>query len=90
MQILRRGETQELLHVPIAINEGGQKLSKQTLAPSLGQTDVVATLQAALAFLGQRAVSANFSPAALLAAAVGHWRESDIPKNRVARASSIV
>jgi glutamyl-Q tRNA(Asp) synthetase len=71
--------TPQYLHVPIVINENGQKLSKQTLARSLGHTDVVATLQAALAFLGQQRVPAILSAAALLASAVRQWRETDIP-----------
>jgi glutamyl-Q tRNA(Asp) synthetase len=82
--------TPQYLHVPIVINDQGQKLSKQTLAPGLGQTDVVATLQAALVFLGQQRVSATLSVAALLASAVRQWRETDIPKSRAAPCSSNV
>jgi glutamyl-Q tRNA(Asp) synthetase len=45
--------TPAYLHLPVAVNERGEKLSKQTLAPALREDHRVAQLCAALAFLGQ-------------------------------------
>jgi glutamyl-Q tRNA(Asp) synthetase len=39
-------------HVPVVINEKGEKLSKQTLAPALDLTKTAEQLDAALRFLG--------------------------------------
>lgn len=41
-------------HLPIAVNQQGQKLSKQTFAPALPSDDPLPTLWQALDFLGQR------------------------------------
>lgn len=40
-------------HVPLALNEQGQKLSKQNLAPAITPANRIRTLLAALHFLGQ-------------------------------------
>jgi glutamyl-Q tRNA(Asp) synthetase len=69
--------TPEYLHVPVATNERGEKLSKQTLAPAIGREDPMPALREALAFLGQ-AVPAAGSPAELLAAAAGAWSPGNI------------
>lgn len=45
--------TPQYMHLPIATNAAGEKLSKQTLAPPLDLTDPVPALWQALAFLGQ-------------------------------------
>jgi glutamyl-Q tRNA(Asp) synthetase len=42
------------LHLPIAVNAQGEKLSKQTLAPAIATDDVVVTLISALDFLRQQ------------------------------------
>ena len=42
------------MHLPIAVNAQGEKLSKQTLAPAIVADDAVATLVAALEFLRQQ------------------------------------
>ncbi len=42
-------------HLPLACNAGGEKLSKQNLAPPLEAADAAASLVAALRFLGQPA-----------------------------------
>ena len=44
--------TPEYLHVPVATNPAGEKLSKQTLAPRLIAADAGKELCAALRFLG--------------------------------------
>jgi len=61
------------LHVPVAINAAGEKLSKQTGAPPAAPTD----LARALAFLGQ-------PPAATLAEAVRNWDPARVPRRRTA------
>ncbi len=69
----------QYLHVPIATNDAGQKLSKQTLAPGIGAADAVTVIEAALRFLGQASTGANASVAGMLAAAVKNWQVSAIP-----------
>ncbi len=69
-------------HLPLALNAGGEKLSKQTLAAPLDALRPAANLVAALNFLGQAA------PAALIETPVGevwrwalaHWQLSRIPR----------
>lgn len=46
-------------HVPLALNEQGQKLSKQNLAPAITPENRIRTLLAALNFLGQTYPDAN-------------------------------
>jgi glutamyl-Q tRNA(Asp) synthetase len=46
--------TPAYLHLPVAVNEQGEKLSKQTLAPAISTDDVVATLISVLDFLRQQ------------------------------------
>jgi glutamyl-Q tRNA(Asp) synthetase len=46
--------TPAYMHLPIAVNAQGEKLSKQTLAPAITTDDVIATLIAALDFLQQQ------------------------------------
>jgi glutamyl-Q tRNA(Asp) synthetase len=46
--------TPAYMHLPIAVNAQGEKLSKQTLAPAIAVDDVVATLIAVLEFLRQQ------------------------------------
>ncbi len=41
------------LHLPVAVNLQGEKLSKQTLAPAISADHIVTTLISVLAFLGQ-------------------------------------
>jgi glutamyl-Q tRNA(Asp) synthetase len=77
--------TPQYLHVPIATNDDGQKMSKQTLAPGLGRTDAMAALRSALGFLGQPDVLGKPSCAELLASAARQWRTTDIPKRRAAQ-----
>ena len=46
--------TPAYLHLPVAVNAAGEKLSKQTLAPAITRDNAVATLIAALRFLRQQ------------------------------------
>lgn len=46
--------TPAYMHLPIAVNAKGEKLSKQTLAPSIATGDAVATLITVLDFLKQQ------------------------------------
>jgi len=46
--------TPAYMHLPIAVNAQGEKLSKQTLAPAIATDDAVATLIAVLEFLRQQ------------------------------------
>ena len=47
------------LHIPLAMNSAGEKLSKQTMAPALCQANAAAELGRALRFLGQDAPNFN-------------------------------
>jgi glutamyl-Q tRNA(Asp) synthetase len=46
--------TPQYMHLPVAVNEAGEKLSKQTLAAPVDETHPVRTLMRVLAFLQQR------------------------------------
>lgn len=46
--------TPRYMHLPVAVNAQGEKLSKQTLAQPVGKRDTAATLFDALAFLRQQ------------------------------------
>ena len=46
--------TPAYMHLPVAVNAQGEKLSKQTLAPAISTDDVVETLISALDFLRQQ------------------------------------
>jgi len=72
------------MHLPVAVNRNGEKLSKQTLARPLALEDAPAQLVRALRFLGQK-------PPAYLAAgdlpeiwgwALQNWRTDTIPRQR--------
>jgi glutamyl-Q tRNA(Asp) synthetase len=72
--------TPRYLHFPVATH-GGEKLSKQTLAPAVDAAAGSRALRAALAFLGQ-AVPPPASPQEILAAAVRGWDPARIPPCR--------
>lgn len=73
--------TPHYLHLPVAVNEQGQKLSKQTFAPALDDKNPLPTLITALAFLGQKPTPelAYASVEELLQWATRHWRPNAIP-----------
>jgi glutamyl-Q tRNA(Asp) synthetase len=68
--------TQTYMHLPIAVNAQGEKLSKQTLAPAIASDDVVATLISVLEFLRQQppAELRQGSVEEVLKWAVAHWQ----------------
>ena len=65
------------LHLPVAANARGEKLSKQTRAAPIG-SDAAAELAAALAFLGQPVPDAPARE--MLQAAASHWNIESIPR----------
>ncbi|MBJ6135901.1 tRNA glutamyl-Q(34) synthetase GluQRS [Marinobacter litoralis] len=69
------------LHIPVILNEQGQKLSKQNHAPALDDTKPAMNLVHALAALGQQPPSelAWASVADVLSWARAHWRRAAIP-----------
>ena len=73
--------TPRYLHVPVAVNAAGEKLSKQTQAPAIERTQVLPALLAALRMLGQHPPALT-SVAALWAWAIPHWRREQIPQQR--------
>ncbi len=76
--------TPRYVHLPVATNAAGEKLSKQTLAPPIDRARPGAALLAALGFLGQRPERelVDASPAELLAAAIARWDRTLIPHVR--------
>lgn len=66
-------------HIPVAVNRGGQKLSKQNLAPSLDGHRPADNLRRALVWLGIDTPPSDTDPTALLAWAAGQWRRERIP-----------
>ena len=72
------------LHVPVATNAAGEKLSKQTRADAIDAHDPVPALRAALRFLGQDVIE-TADRDALLATAVARWDRGRIPRVRAIR-----
>jgi glutamyl-Q tRNA(Asp) synthetase len=76
--------TPNYLHLPVVVNELGEKLSKQTLAPALDAAHPQPALLGALDVLGQRPpqdlVTANV--AEIWAWAAANWREGSLPRSR--------
>ncbi len=74
----------EYLHLPVAVNPAGDKLSKQTHAPAVDESRVSAQLSLALGFLGQRLPQAllHAPPAELWDWAIAHWDSASIPASR--------
>ncbi|MBS0311407.1 MAG: tRNA glutamyl-Q(34) synthetase GluQRS [Proteobacteria bacterium] len=68
-------------HVPLVTNAAGQKLSKQTLAPTLPESGRGAVLAQALVVLGHPSPPElnDAGPAELLAWAGTHWRIENVP-----------
>ena len=76
--------TPRYLHVPVAVNAAGEKLSKQTLAPAIDTADPAPSLFAALRFLGQdppRELAAA-SVQELRQWAIAEWRVERVPRLR--------
>jgi glutamyl-Q tRNA(Asp) synthetase len=75
--------TPRYLHVPVATNAAGEKLSKQTRAADAGPRD----MPNALEFLGMH-VPAGIAGSKLLDWATGHWDPARIPQCRTLIPSS--
>ncbi|EOR02297.1 tRNA glutamyl-Q(34) synthetase GluQRS [Acinetobacter genomosp. 15BJ] len=67
------------MHLPLAMNDQGQKLSKQNLAQALDIAQAPKLLQQAILALGQPAVELN-QPRIMLQQAVQQWDVNLIPK----------
>lgn len=67
------------MHLPLAMNDQGQKLSKQNLAQALDPHQAVIHLQHAIQALGQPAVAPD-RPAHMLTQAIAQWDRALIPK----------
>ncbi len=72
------------LHLPVATNSAGEKLSKQTLARAAAQSSPARLLYAALDFLGHAAPpdASESTPQALLDWALTQWDRSRLPATR--------
>jgi glutamyl-Q tRNA(Asp) synthetase len=74
--------TPRYLHVPVATNAAGEKLSKQTRAADAGPQDIAGALE----FLGMKAPEGLVAKE-LLEWAVSHWQPARVPRARAARAA---
>ncbi len=84
LQRLLHRPTPRYLHLPVAINARGEKLSKQTRAASVDDRPPAAAVAAALRFLGQ-APPADLERASIRAVlewAAAHWSRARIPALR--------
>ncbi len=72
------------MHLPVAVNRSGEKLSKQTLARPLAIEDAPEQLVRALRFLGQQppADLAIADVAEIWSWALSGWRIDTIPRQR--------
>jgi glutamyl-Q tRNA(Asp) synthetase len=84
LQQLLELPTPRYLHVPVAVNAAGEKLSKQTLASAVDALNPVPPLIAALCFLGQNPPQelAAASMQALWQWAIAEWRIERVPRVR--------
>lgn len=80
----------DYVHLPVAVNAAGEKLSKQTLAPAVDAAHPLVPLLAAWQFLGQTAPQSGeiarldeFWPWA-----IAHWQRDLVPKVRHQRPTS--
>ena len=76
--------TPQYVHLPVAVNAAGEKLSKQTLAAPLNDEKPVPSLWQALKFLGQNPpdVLRNASLSEFWEWAIIHWSLTNVPKTR--------
>jgi glutamyl-Q tRNA(Asp) synthetase len=74
--------TPAYFHLPVAVNDQGNKLSKQTFAAPLETANAPGLLLAALRFLGQSPPAAlhGSAPAEILTWALQAWRPDSIPR----------
>lgn len=67
------------MHLPLAMNDQGQKLSKQNLAQALDPRQAITHLQQAIQALGQLPVEPD-RPARMLSQAIAQWDRKRIPQ----------
>lgn len=67
------------LHLPLALDDGGRKLSKSERAHPVDPTDPLPALRRALAFLDLPVASAAREPSALLEHALAHFTPDRLP-----------
>jgi glutamyl-Q tRNA(Asp) synthetase len=79
--------TPRYLHLPLAANRRGEKLSKQTHAAAVNPAHATTLLREALAFLNQELPDQPdaATPEELLNWAVAHWNEDVIPRQQAIR-----
>ena len=72
--------TPTYLHLPVAVNDADEKLSKQTHARSIAKAEPVPVLLDVLRFLGQELPEANSgaTPGEILDWAIGHWNRMSL------------
>ena len=72
------------VHLPVAVNRQGEKLSKQTLAQPIDTRQPARAILRALLFLGQTVPDElhNAMPAELWYWAIAHWQRNRIPARR--------
>ncbi len=80
--------TPSYLHLPVATNAAGEKLSKQTRAAAIDSAAPGAALARALDFLGQPVPEPLAAPRELLSIAVAAWDRTRIPRMRATSAST--
>ena len=82
LQKLLSYTTPQYVHLPIAVNAQGEKLSKQTHAPAVNTTQPGVMLEKALTFLGLKPDPdvINADPETLLKWAVKNWDLERVPK----------
>lgn len=75
----------DYIHLPLALNQQGAKLSKQNHAPALPKGDPRPVLIAALRFLGQPEFPSwqDLSVNELLQSAVNNWRLTTVPESAI-------
>jgi glutamyl-Q tRNA(Asp) synthetase len=74
--------TPTYLHLPVALNSDGGKLSKQTLAAPLSDPNPLPALLQAAAFLGIEIPHEVSSPAEFWQVATQRWRRENLPPMR--------
>ncbi|MBV8047515.1 MAG: tRNA glutamyl-Q(34) synthetase GluQRS [Paludibacterium sp.] len=75
--------TPEYCHLPLLVNAAGEKLSKQTLAPSISADDAAGQLRLALSRLGHPPPQALGSLSEVWSWAHTHWQLARVPKGPV-------
>lgn len=75
----------DYIHLPLALNPQGAKLSKQNHAPALPKGDPRPVLIAALQFLGQQAEAhwQDFSVEQILPVSRQNWRLTAVPESAI-------